>query len=243
MANQIPIKIHTPEPGLAEFQTGDTIAVEHGGTGASSITAARLSLDVPSNAEVDAKVAAGGSGTAMSGWRDLISHFSTARGNGTEEPSWSDMGNGIYAMKFVQNDELFVTFHVPHDYKVGTLAYPHIHWCAPTALSTGDTIEWEITYIKAKGFHQGESFTGNLDTITLNYVADGTEIPGEHMVTECNEFQSFDLGEIDSLIMAKVKLNDISSQDNKVFGIMCDIHYESDGMLTNEKAPLFTKGV
>jgi len=32
MANQIPIKVHNPEPGLAEFQTGDTIAVEHGGT-------------------------------------------------------------------------------------------------------------------------------------------------------------------------------------------------------------------
>lgn len=36
MANMIPIKQHSPEPGLAEFETGDTLAIEHGGTGQST---------------------------------------------------------------------------------------------------------------------------------------------------------------------------------------------------------------
>ena len=54
------------------------------------------------------------------GWRDNIAKFAAARGNGTSEPVWADMGNGHYAYRFAVGRELFVMFHVDHDYEDGS---------------------------------------------------------------------------------------------------------------------------
>jgi|GEM_PF-5437104 len=53
MADVIPIKLHSPEPGLAEFESGDTIAIATGGTGATTSNDARLNLGAASQSDLN----------------------------------------------------------------------------------------------------------------------------------------------------------------------------------------------
>ena len=174
----------------------------------------------------------------ITGWKDNISFFSSAKGRGTREPTWGDIGNGQYASNFSVDDELFVPFHVNHDYKLGSNAYPHIHFIVNSIMNVGETVVWEFGYILAKGHQQGESLINTETVFTLTYTADGTEVIGEHIVLECSDIQAFDLREPDTVILGRVKLIS-KTVVGDVFGILCDLHYESNMDSTLNKSPNF----
>jgi hypothetical protein len=46
MADQIPIKRHVPEDGLAEFTVADSVGLNHGGTGANDLLTAQTNLGI-----------------------------------------------------------------------------------------------------------------------------------------------------------------------------------------------------
>jgi len=46
MADQIPIKRHLPEDGLAEFTATDSVGIANGGTGASTLLTAKTNLEI-----------------------------------------------------------------------------------------------------------------------------------------------------------------------------------------------------
>ena len=177
------------------------------------------------------------------GWQDLIATLTNSNASGISPPTWKAMGsNGNYGLRFTAGDSAFAIFHVPHDWKFGTLAYPHIHFLVDIALTAGDTITWKLIYSIAKGHQQGESMIGPRTTITLTYTANGTEIAGEHIILECTEADAVDMREVDALACFEVEMDAASvTGAEEIFGLMCDLHYESDGMLTSEKAPEFTK--
>lgn len=172
------------------------------------------------------------------GWNDNIQWFSSAKGKGTSEPSWEDIGNGHYGYLFTVGDELFVHFHVLHDYKQGTNAYPHIHFIVDTAMDAGQQITWRFGYVIAKGHQQGESLTAPETVIDLTYTATGLEVVGDHIVLECNDTQAFDLIEPDAVILARVELVSENVTGN-IFGLLCDLHYQTDRHSTLNKAPDF----
>lgn len=180
-----------------------------------------------------------GAGAGLSGWKDNIQDFAAARGNGTTEPLWQNMGNGQYAYHFTPNDELFVKFHVTHDYKIGTKAYPHVHFLVDTTMTAGQTVVWSFNYVKAKGHAQGQSLSTPAETvIVMTYTATGTEVAGEHIILECNDASAFDLIEPDTIISARVKLNS-TNVSGRVFGLLCDLHYQVDRLATVNKKPNF----
>ena len=172
------------------------------------------------------------------GWRDNVQAFSSAQGNGTSEPNWQDIGNGMYAYRFTNNEELFVYFHVNHDVDPVGKTYPHVHWMPSVNMTAGETITWELTLAIAKGHHQGEILTGTTTTMNLLYTADGTEVAGEHMVLECTDLQAFTNPEPDTVIMMKAKYLE-GTYAQPVFGIMADLHYEVDRNATPNKVPNF----
>lgn len=172
------------------------------------------------------------------GWNDLIQPFSSARGRGTTEPRWRDIGNGQYLFEFTVGEELFVQFHVPHSYCYGTNAYPHIHFMVDQAMTVGQQVTWRFAYTIAKGHQQGQSLTGAETIIDLTYTADGTEVAGEHLIVECSDIQAFDLIEPDTLILARVELLS-ENVTGLIFGIMSDLHYQSKNDNTPNKFPPF----
>lgn len=172
------------------------------------------------------------------GWRDNIMPFSSAKGRNTAEPAWADMGNGHHSYSFTTGEELFLPFHVQHDYAVGTKAYPHVHFLVTKPLNAGEQITWRFAYVIAKGHHQGESLTDPETVIDMTYTATGAEVAGEHLIVECSDLQAFSLIEVDALVSARVSLVS-ENVTGAIFGLTCDLHYQANMLNTLNKAPNF----
>lgn len=178
--------------------------------------------------------------TQASGWRDNIQPFTNGRAAGGALPTWGTFLGGISVWKFPSNSikELWLNFHIDHDYKQGSLMFPHIHWC-PVDTGAG-VVRWGIEYTAAKG-HGQQTFPVT-QTIYLEQAASG--IANRHQITETSVGIDFGI-EVDAVIMVRVfrdatHVNDTYAGD--AVGLFCDLHYESHRLNTPQKSPNFYAG-
>ena len=172
-------------------------------------------------------------------WKDMVASFNQGKTTGGTSPIWEDTGNGIYAWKFVPGNKLQVSFHVNHDYAQTTDGYLHTHWIHKLAIAAaGATTIWRLGWVRARGHSQGESLTAPLTYIDITHTSLGTEIAGDHIISEADLADAFDLLEPDTLVEVTVELLSTTLAD-KVYGKMCDIHYLADREGTPNKAPNF----
>ena len=172
------------------------------------------------------------------GWDDYEADFSAGTSSPSSEPTFEDFGNGFYGYNFAEGDDRFVSFHIKHDILVGSQVYPHVHWCPETTMTVGQTVSWEFAWLAPKGHAQGESFFDPLNIIVFNYTADGTEIAGEHIVTECSDPDSILAPEVDAIMYGRVTRK-VGSYVGGVYGIKSDLHYRKGRLSTKNKAPNF----
>ena len=173
------------------------------------------------------------------GWRDNVAQFSAAQGTGTTEPTWTNMGNGLYAYKFTNDEELFVNFHFDHDIAPYGKTYPHIHFAPAAQINSGETLTWALTYQIARGHQQGDSLgVGSTTTLNLVFTADRIYPAGEHIVLECTDAQAFNTPEPDTVMIVRCKYLE-GTYNSPVFGFTCDLHYEVDRNSTPNKSPNF----
>jgi hypothetical protein len=97
---------------------------------------------------------------------------------------------------------------------------------------------WRFAYVTAIGHQQGGNLLAAETVIDLTYTATGTEIAGEHIILEGGIADTLDLIEPDTVITARVELIS-KTVTGRVFGIMADLHYQSDRNSTLNKAPNF----
>jgi len=171
------------------------------------------------------------------GWKDNVVPFTLAI-KGASAPSEATDSNGFVRLAFSDGNEVFIDYHVNHDYARGTSAYIHIHWMPTTTMTLGETVIWNISYIIAKGHQQGESLLATPVSFTITHISDGTEVAGEHMVTECSDIDAFDLIEPDTVVSIKVQRG-TDTYGSNVYGLMADLHYQADRDSTLNKAPDF----
>ena len=173
------------------------------------------------------------------GWNDYTSNFYVQDDVQANTPTLTDMGNGFYEYLFATSDVAFIKFHIKHDILVGSKVYPHIHWTHSANMGQTDTVVWEVSYIYAAGHQQGASLTDTATTMTLTYESPlGTEIDGEHMVTECSDQQAFDAPEVDSIVLMRVE-RVAGTYTGSVYGLTADLHYQIGSISTPNKAPDF----
>jgi hypothetical protein len=43
-------------------------------------------------------------------------------------------------------EELYFTVQIPHDYKLGSDLYPHVHWTTATGTPSGSNVVWGLEY-------------------------------------------------------------------------------------------------
>ena len=172
------------------------------------------------------------------GWRDNVIQL-IGRGGATEPPMQLFKDN-IYMAAFSQNDmqEGFASFHIDHDYAMGTNMYPHIHWSCNTT-STG-TVRWGFEYTLAKG-HQQMVFTPAV-TVYKEQYCDGTQY--KHYVAEVSDADviPFTYLEPDTIILMRVfrdATHPNDTLDAQAFGVCVDLHYQVDRATTKNKAPNF----
>jgi hypothetical protein len=173
------------------------------------------------------------------GWRDNVAQFSAAQGNGTTEPNWEDMGNGLYAYRFTNNEELFVNFHINHDVDPDGFMYPHIHFAPESQINSGETLTWALTYQIARGHQQGDLLgQGSTTTLNLVFTADRNYPAGEHIILECSDAQKIANPEPDTIMVIECKYQ-TGTYTDPVYGFTCDLHYQVDRNSTPNKSPNF----
>ncbi len=176
-------------------------------------------------------------------WQDLFGEVKL-HGVGANEPSYNVYKGGIRAYEFnTVGDEVFVEFHLPHDYVEGSNIYIHSHWSVDTASVTG-SVTWDFECTYAKG-HDQAAFGGNV-TAQASQTASTTAY--QHMIAEvqlsdpspsATELDTDDL-ETDGLILVRVELSASTlSGGNNPWLHFVDVHYQSTNIGTKQKAPPF----
>lgn len=176
------------------------------------------------------------------GWRDNVVQLDTQPSN-PDSPSLNVFRDGIHAYNFFagQLSEAFASFHIDHDYALGTALYPHIHW-AIQGTQTG-TVRWGVEYTVAKG--HGQMAFGPTTTVYVEQAANGTAYT--HFIAEVSEANAIPGTGIepDTLILCRFfrdgeHANDTLAADAFVFCV--DLHYQADKATTPFKSPNFMTG-
>ena len=175
----------------------------------------------------------------VTGWDDITADLSAGKAVGANAPTWATFRDGISAYEFSAGtmNELWITFHIKHDYSEGSLVYPHIHW-APNTTSTG-TVRWGMEYTVAKG-HDQEAFPASTTIYLESTIASNKQY--QHIVTEATDAQAFDAFEADTLILMRIFRDAANAADtfpDTVFAFTADIHFQADKDVTPNKSPPF----
>ncbi len=204
-------------------------------------------------------------GAASHGWRDLLGTITikgTGGGGVAANPDYVVYRGGLYTYRFgtiAPNNHLheaFIEYHIPHDYVPGTDLYLHVHW-SQTTVDTGGTAgvpgvaKWyfEVSYADGHGTPGGAA-DPFVAPITVSVTQQGSTTQYGHMIAEVQFTNNGGTGgllnsntiQVDGLVLVRVyrdpgDVADTLNQDTFVHFV--DIHYQSNGMATLNKAPNF----
>lgn len=179
------------------------------------------------------------------GWRDILGSFTNAKTTGPNQPTWTMVVNdgasssGVYAFAFAPSvlNELWTSFHINHDYAIGTAFFPHVHWL-PDNTNTG-TVRWAVEFSAARG-HNQEVFP-NTTTIFIEQSAPG--IINQHMLAEIlDPGVTVPGAEPDMLILARIYRDAAHANDTftgNAIGLNLDAHFKVDRDSTISRVPDF----
>ncbi len=181
------------------------------------------------------------------GWADLPCNLTIIEGLPTS-PTWEVYKGGIKQRLFRENDEIQLSAHLNHDYAMATNIFIHAHWSHNSPQVTGGSVTWGFELMYAKG-HQQMAFTTPI-FITEFQAADTT--PEWHMICEAPasigggsaNLLDTSLLEVDGLVQGRAFLvaNNLTysgAEQPGIFLHQIDIHYQSTGAPTKNRAPNF----
>lgn len=211
----------------------------------------KLGMDIAGNLVVDK---AQGFGIKVDvaaptfGWRDIIGNVQP-KASGAGSPTRAAYAGGTLGdYSFIANDVCDFCFHIPHDYVPGTDVYFHIHW-SHTGTTTSGSAVFDIYHDYAKGHNQANFPAEKNITITYNTVDIATTPRYRHRIDEViisgssatATLMDRDDIEVDGLLRVTLKLTTLPTLGGggHLFIHTCDLHYQSTGMPTKNKAPDF----
>lgn len=183
------------------------------------------------------------------GFADLLGdQFS--KNTGATKPVLTAYNGVVQAWKFSAGDEAYITYHIPHDYVLGTDIFLHIHWSHIGTFVSGGTLTFKATSIYAKGHNQA-AFTGTPAAGTFAGTPSTTQY--QHILTETQYSASSPLGlQVDTDLLEpdgvieltfEVDANNLTVSEGAVpdpFVHYVDVHYQTTGLIgTKAKAPDF----
>lgn len=183
-------------------------------------------------------------------WQDIVSQFHTRTSGGATPTFGVYNGTSIYAYSLsnAATQELFVEFHIPHDYVPGSELYIHVHWSQTTvdtggAASAPGDAKFSFDCLYAKG-HAQQAFPAAVTTVSVTQTASATV--RMHQIAEVQLTTTGAIGgnavEPDGILLCRLWRNPADAADtlNVVpYAHFCDLHYQSTGIGTKQKAPPF----
>jgi hypothetical protein len=185
-------------------------------------------------------------------WRDIVGVLTPDPSGGTA-PAWTAF-QGVTIPMFDIGDEMYCSFHIPHDYVLGSDLYIHAHWTHnhDTGTTGAVTLRNDITYARRSMGTVRTFPTSKNISIALTNLNVATNAPqyvhrvDEEVITGSSDTATtFDRStiEIDGMVLVKFTVPVISGltggTNNRVGVIHVDLHYQSTGMGTKDKAEPF----
>ena len=186
------------------------------------------------------------------GWKDITGAIHTDVGGAANRPDFNNYLNGIRQYQFTgDSDEVFVNFHIPHDYVLGSHLHLHVHW-SQNVVDTGGPggvpgdAKWQFQMTYAKG-HDQMAFVSSVHT---SVIQQGSGVVRQHMLAEVqisdvtpseSMFASSDI-EPDGLLLVRIfRLagDNADTLNEAPFLHSVDVHYQSTNVATKNKAPNF----
>jgi len=205
-------------------------------------------LQLPKTSGLGIKVDS--TGTPTFPWRDLIGDI-TPKTSGAGAPTLAAFrGGNVRSFFYSAGDDGDAIFHIPHDYVPGSDMFLHLHWGHNgTAISGSLVVDFYLTY--AKG-HDQAAFAAEVNrTLTVSTPNIATIPQYRHRVDEtqitaaspaASQIDS-DIIEVDGLILVHFNATTIPTitggTTNEPAFFTLDIHYQSTGVGTKQKAPDF----
>ena len=173
------------------------------------------------------------------GWRDNVVMLNLGQGGGVAEPDFISFIGSMKQWAFDRSniEELYITFHIDHDYNPDTSIFPHVHW-SPSNANSG-VVRWGLEMSVAKG-HSQEAFTS---TTTIYIEQESGSIDRLHNVAEqASGILGGGVLEPDAILICRIfrdatHANDTYNSD--AFALSVDLHYQVDRNSTPQKSPNF----
>lgn len=185
------------------------------------------------------------------GWADLVQQVIVNSG-APNAPQIQNYRNGLYYYAFAPSatNEVYVCFHINHDYTATGgdvsypgMVYPHIHWSTNTT-STG-VVRFGVEYTSARRDDStGTTTFGATNTIYLERTVNTGE-QYSHQVSEPATGSGIPNGgilETDAVILCRFFRDATDPADtfpDDVFLLTVDIHYPCDHQQTPSRFPPF----
>lgn len=182
-------------------------------------------------------------------WRDLLGQINYT-GQSTDPTMAAFRGGNIMRFFFSNGDLTNLEYHIPHDYLPGSDLYLHVHWGHNgTSISGNMVLQVSMTF--AKGFNQqifpAETVSSwTIPATNLTVAPRWGHIVSEIQITAqaptASQLQSSAI-EVDGELLIQLKVTTLPSisggTQSKPYIGHVDVHYQSTGMGTKNKAPGF----
>ncbi len=186
--------------------------------------------------------------TPTFGWKDLLGDV-VPKTFGVGSPTLDTFRGDVRWFNYAAGEDGDMIFHVPHDYVPGSDLFMHVHWGHNgTNISGSIDVRFHLTY--AKG-HQQADFPADVGPHLVVSSLDITNTPQyRHRIDEiqisttggsATQLNTTNI-EPDGLIIVHYDLDTIptiTGGTGKPFIFAIDLHYQSTGLATKNKAPDF----
>lgn len=180
-------------------------------------------------------------------WEDILGDV-RPKTTGAGTPAVATfIGGNCQQYAFGANDVCDFVYHIPHHYLPGSDIFWHVHWAHNGTNITGNVVfTYYLTY--AKGFNQANYGAEVTGTITYDTTDIATTPQYRARVDEVQISASTPTGsqidtgniEVDGLLLMRLKLTTLPTiTAGSLFIMTCDIHHQSIGIGTKQKAPNF----
>lgn len=193
--------------------------------------------------------------TPTFGFADLLGD-QFAKNTGGTKPTLTAYNGAVDAWQFSNGDEAFLSYHIPHDYVLGTDIFLHIHWSQNAAGATGGTLDFRYSAIYSKGHNQvsGSSFTSTpitaiFSSIDIDDGGSGLNQYQQHFTeivisgaSETSALFDRDDFEPDGVIELTLEMDadNLTGTPSSPFIHYVDIHYQTNSIIgTKSRTPDF----
>lgn len=169
-------------------------------------------------------------------WDDLRTPVNAIKLSNTKPPTWTAYkGSEVLAFsdQATAGNEEFIFFSVqmPHNYKEGTAIYPHVHFVPED--NTGGNVRWQFTYSWAS---YGQAFPTEQAVYVNAACGNVTDV---HRMGDFGAIVGTNQT-ISSMLLCQIKRNSSNAGDTyngkSAYLLEFDIHYEIDGFGSKEIA-------